>query len=35
MTPGEHKVTVTAAGGGEYDFVSRFFSPGEAVWKIR
>lgn len=33
MTPGEHKVTVTAAGSGEYDFVSRFFSPGEAVWE--
>ena len=24
MIPGEHKVTVTAAGSGEYDFVSRF-----------
>ena len=24
-------MTVTAAGSGEYDFVSRFFSPGEAV----
>ncbi|CAM3254472.1 putative isomerase YddE [Klebsiella spallanzanii] len=33
MIPGEHKVTVTAAGDGEYDFVSRFFSPGEAVWE--
>ncbi|MEX3019779.1 PhzF family phenazine biosynthesis protein [Kluyvera sp. STS39-E] len=33
MTPVEHKVTVTAAGDGEYDFVSRFFSPGEAVWE--
>ena len=33
MIPGEHKVTVTAAGSGEYDFVSRFFSPGEAVWE--
>jgi predicted PhzF superfamily epimerase YddE/YHI9 len=33
MTPGEHKVTVTAEGSGEYDFVSRFFSPGEAVWE--
>lgn len=33
MTPGEHKVTITAPGDGEYDFVSRFFSPGEAVWE--
>ena len=33
MTPGEHKVSVTAVGEGEYDFVSRFFSPGEAVWE--
>ncbi|WP_432700448.1 PhzF family phenazine biosynthesis protein [Kluyvera cryocrescens] len=33
MTPVEHKVSVTAAGDGEYDFVSRFFSPGEAVWE--
>lgn len=33
MRPGEHKVSVTAAGDGEYDFVSRFFSPGEAVWE--
>lgn len=33
MLPGEHKVTVTAKGEGEYDFVSRFFSPGEAVWE--
>ncbi|RKR64519.1 PhzF family phenazine biosynthesis protein [Yokenella regensburgei] len=33
MIPGEHKVTVTARGDGEYDFVSRFFSPGEAVWE--
>ena len=33
MTPGEHKVTITASGDGEYDFVSRFFSPGEAVWE--
>ena len=33
MLPGEHKVTVTAKGAGEYDFVSRFFSPGEAVWE--
>ncbi|WP_297199774.1 PhzF family phenazine biosynthesis protein [uncultured Pluralibacter sp.] len=33
MLPGEHKVTVTAKGSGEYDFVSRFFSPGEAVWE--
>ena len=31
MTPGEHKVTVTARGDGEYDFVSRFFSPGVSV----
>ncbi|HHL0035094.1 PhzF family phenazine biosynthesis protein [Enterobacter mori] len=31
MTPGEHKVAVTARGEGEYDFVSRFFSPGVAV----
>ena len=31
MTPGEHKVSVTAPGEGEYDFVSRFFSPGVAV----
>ncbi len=33
MNPGEHKVTITAAGQDEYDFVSRFFSPGEAVWE--
>ncbi|HDT6544693.1 TPA: PhzF family phenazine biosynthesis protein [Kluyvera ascorbata] len=33
MIPGEHKVSVTAKGDGEYDFVSRFFSPGEAVWE--
>lgn len=33
MTPGEHKVTITARGDGPYDFVSRFFSPGEAVWE--
>ena len=31
MTPGEHKVSVTAPGEGEYDFVSRFFSPGVSV----
>lgn len=31
MTPGEHKVSVTARGEGEYDFVSRFFSPGAAL----
>lgn len=31
MTPGEHKVAVTAPGDGKYDFVSRFFSPGVAV----
>ena len=31
MTPGEHKVAVTARDEGEYDFVSRFFSPGVAV----
>lgn len=33
MIPGEHKVTITAKGTGDYDFVSRFFSPGEAVWE--
>lgn len=33
MTPGEHKVAVTARGSGDYDFVSRFFSPGVAVWE--
>lgn len=33
MVPGDHKVTITAPGGDEYDFVSRFFSPGEAVWE--
>lgn len=33
LTPIEHKVTITAPGDGEYDFVSRFFSPGEAVWE--
>ncbi|MBA7847271.1 PhzF family phenazine biosynthesis protein [Klebsiella sp. RHBSTW-00484] len=33
MIPGEHKVTITAVGDGNYDFVSRFFSPGEAVWE--
>lgn len=31
MIPGEHKVTVTARGDGPHDFVSRFFTPGEAV----
>lgn len=31
MIPGEHKVTVTARGDGPWDFVSRFFVPGEAV----
>lgn len=31
MTPGEHKVSVTARGEGEYDFVSRFFSPGVSL----
>ncbi|MBB1200912.1 PhzF family phenazine biosynthesis protein [Enterobacteriaceae bacterium 89] len=31
MKPGEHKVTITAKGAGDYDFVSRFFSPGVAV----
>lgn len=31
MTPGKHKVAVTAQGEGDYDFVSRFFSPGVAV----
>lgn len=31
MTPGEHKVAVTARDEGEYDFISRFFSPGVAV----
>ena len=31
MIPGEHKVSATAKGDGEYDFVSRFFCPGEAV----
>ena len=31
MTPGEHKVSVTARGEGKYDFVSRFFSPGVSV----
>ncbi|MCS2154257.1 PhzF family phenazine biosynthesis protein [Scandinavium goeteborgense] len=33
MTPVEHKVTITARGTDDYDFVSRFFSPGEAVWE--
>ncbi len=33
MTPGEHKVSITARGEGEYDFVSRFFSPGVALWE--
>ena len=33
MIPEEHKVSVTAKGDGAYDFVSRFFSPGEAVWE--
>lgn len=33
MTPGEHKVAVTARGDAEYDFVSRFFSPGVGVWE--
>ncbi len=33
MTPGEHKVSITARGEGEYDFVSRFFSPGAALWE--
>lgn len=33
MIPVEHKVSVTAAGDGDYDFVSRFFSPGESVWE--
>lgn len=33
MIPGEHKVAITARGDGAYDFVSRFFSPGEAVWE--
>lgn len=33
MTPVEHKVAITAPGDGDYDFVSRFFSPGEAVWE--
>jgi phenazine biosynthesis protein PhzF family len=33
MTPVEHKVAITARGEGDYDFVSRFFSPGEAVWE--
>ncbi|WP_368543254.1 PhzF family phenazine biosynthesis protein [Enterobacter soli] len=33
MTPGEHKVAITAPGGDGYDFVSRFFSPGVAVWE--
>lgn len=33
MIPVEHKVTITAKGSGQYDFVSRFFSPGEAVWE--
>lgn len=31
MIPGEHKATVTAKGTGEYDFISRFFSPGVSV----
>lgn len=31
MIPGEHKVAVTARGDGDYDFVSRFFSPGVSV----
>lgn len=33
MTPGDHKVAITAPGEGIYDFISRFFSPGEAVWE--
>ena len=33
MIPGEHKVCITAPGEGEYDFVSRFFSPGVALWE--
>ena len=33
MTPGEHKVSVTARGEWDYVFVSRFFSPGVAVWE--
>ena len=33
MIPGDDDVTVTAPGGENYDFVSRFFSPGEAVWE--
>ncbi len=33
MTPGEHKVAVAARGDGDYDFVSRFFPPGVAVWE--
>lgn len=35
MTPGEHKVAVTARGDGDYDFVSRFFSPALPSGKIR
>lgn len=33
MIPVEHKVAITARGEGDYDFISRFFSPGEAVWE--
>jgi len=33
MIPGEHKVCITAPGDGDYDFVSRFFSPGVALWE--
>lgn len=33
MIPGEHKVAITSRGDDAYDFVSRFFSPGEAVWE--
>lgn len=33
MTPGEHKVSITARDEGEYDFVSRFFSPGVTIWE--
>ena len=33
MTPGEHKVSITARADGKYDFVSRFFSPGVALWE--
>ena len=33
MIPGEHKVCITAVDEGEYDFVSRYFSPGVALWE--